>query len=95
MKQQPQRRRTDSVFGALIKSGAAVWDFIDRRQIDKHLVSLVILYGTVKMTEWAMGFAAALGAKPGLEVAAVIAAVTAPYMALQAAALAFYFKART
>ena len=43
-----------------------------------------------------MGFAAAasIAERPGLESAALIAAVTGPYMALQAAAIAFYFKAR-
>lgn len=73
------------------------WDWIDKRAIDKHLVSLAILYGTWIVTDWAMGFAAAtsIAERPGLESAALIAAVTAPYMALQAAAIAFYFKART
>jgi hypothetical protein len=30
------------------------WDFIDDRDIDKHAVSVVILAGTWKVTEWAM-----------------------------------------
>lgn len=71
------------------------WDWIDKRDIDKHAVSLAILYGTVKVTSWAMSYASAFTTKSGLEVAAVIAAVSGPYMALQAAAIAFYFKART
>jgi len=72
------------------------WDWIDKRAIDKHVVSIVILYGTWIVTDWAMGFAAAtsIAERPGLESAALIAAVTGPYMALQAAAIAFYFKAR-
>lgn len=70
-----------------------IWDWIDRRDIDKHLVSIAILYGTSRQVEWAMAFAAA-SPRPGLEVAAIIAAVTAPYAALQAAAIAFYFNAR-
>ena len=71
------------------------WDWVDKRDIDKHAVSLAILYGTVRVTHWAMGYASAETDKSGLEVAAVIAAVSAPYMALQAAALSFYFRART
>ena len=68
------------------------WDWIDARDIDKHLVSLAILYGTVIVMNWGMRFAEAN--TMSLELAAVIGAVTAPYMALQAAAIAFYFKAR-
>lgn len=69
------------------------WDWIDERDIDKHGISLFILAGTWVVTTWAMRFAEN-GDRPGLEIAAIIAAVTAPYMALQAAAIAFYFKAR-
>jgi len=71
------------------------WNFVDERDIDKHVVSLIILTGTWKVTSWAMAFAETVHNQPGLEVAAIIAAVAAPYMAMQAAALAFYFKART
>ena len=70
------------------------YDFIDERDIDKHFVSLFILGGTIVVTKWAMTYAEH-AERPGLEVAAIIAAVLAPYSALQAAALAFYFKART
>ncbi len=65
------------------------WDWVDQREVDKHLVSMAILWGTVKVTEWAMAFAAA---HP--ENYAAIAAVTAPYCALQAAAIKFYFDNR-
>ncbi len=70
------------------------WDFIDKRQLDKHAVSLAILYGTIKVTSWAMEYAWTHGEKTGLEAAAIIAAVLAPYMTLQGAAISFYFKAR-
>ena len=72
---------------------ARFWNLIDDRDVDKHAVSLVVLYGTWVVTRWAMHFAE-VGARPGLEVAAIIAAVSAPYMALQAAAINYYFKAR-
>jgi hypothetical protein len=73
----------------------AVWDFIDKRDIDKHAVSVAILWGTHSIVSWAMAYANANAARPGIEVAAIIAAVGAPYMALQAAAISFYFRART
>jgi hypothetical protein len=72
-----------------------IWDWIDKRDIDKHVLSLGVFYGTIKVTEWAMTFANAHADRPGLEVAAVVAAVGAPYMALQAAAIKFYFDARS
>lgn len=94
---QPERRSTDSLVGMIVLPFTKAWNFIDDRDIDKHAVSLFILWGTWKLTEWAMGFAAAssIAGKNGVETGAVIAAVTAPYMALQAAAIAFYFKSRT
>lgn len=70
------------------------WDWVDTRQIDAMLVSLAILYGTVKILEWSFNFASHAD-RPGLEVAAIIAAVTGPYSALQAAAIKFFFEART
>lgn len=87
--EEPRRRNEDS--GWLTRW----WDWIDKRDIDKHGVSIAILWGTVKVTEWAMKYASIETDKSGIEVAAVIAAVAAPYMALQAAAISFYFKARS
>jgi hypothetical protein len=83
------RRSTDKWAGRF----SAFFDWVDNRDVDKHAVSLLILFGTVDLTRWAQHFAEH-GDRPGLEVAAIIAAVVAPYMALQTAAIAFYFKAR-
>ena len=89
-----QRRSEDTGFWCVIAQRCSqAWDFVDARDIDKHAVSLAILSGTVFVTHWAMKFAEH-GDRPGLEVAAIIAAVLGPYSALQAAALSFYFKAR-
>lgn len=91
----PQRRRTDKgTLCWLAMRASELWDWIDKRNIDKHVVAAAILFGTIKVTEWAMQFAKDLHDRPGIEVAAVIAAVLAPYMALQAAAIAFYFRSR-
>ena len=70
-----------------------VWDWIDHREIDKHLVSLVILMGTARVIKWAMAYAALHGSEPNCPL--VIAAVVAPYSILQGAAIQQYFKART
>ena len=82
----PERRRATDRWIAPFSSA---WDFIDKRDIDKHAVSLAILYGTATVTRWAMGFAEHHPQDFG-----AIAAVTAPYMALQAAAIGWYFNAR-
>ncbi len=71
-----------------------MWDWIDSRDLDKHAVSVVVLTGTWNITNWAMQFAET-GSRPAAETAMIIAAVSAPYLALQAAAIAWYFKART
>jgi len=89
-----RRRATDG--GPLCRialRASQFWDWIDNRAIDKHVVSLAILYGTVEISRWAMQYAAT-SARPGLETAAVIAAVLVPYNALQGAAIGFYFNAR-
>lgn len=70
------------------------WDWIDRREIDKHLLSIGVFWGTVKITEWAMVYASAHIDKSGVDVGAVIAAVTGPYSLLQAACVKFYFDNR-
>lgn len=81
------RRSTDKWAGRW----SAFFDWIDERDVDKHAVSLAILAGTIQLTLWAEHFAET-GNRPGLEVAAILAAVFAPYMLLQGAALNWYFR---
>ena len=71
------------------------WDFIDKRQIDAHVYSCAILWGTVKITEWCMEYASLMQGRPGLEVAAVIGAILAPWTARQAEETKFRFDARS
>jgi len=68
-----------------------LWDFIDNRDIDKHFISIAVMYGTVKITTWAMYYAETY---ESAQTPLIIAAVTAPYMALQAWALKSYFDSR-
>jgi hypothetical protein len=75
--------------------GSEFWDWIDKRQIDAHCYSLLILYGTVKVSLWCMDYAGVHADKPALEIAAVIAAIMTPWTALQAAAIKFLFETRT
>lgn len=92
---RPLRRANDKGWLCLVAMRCSqAWDFIDKRQIDAYAVSLAILYGTIRITEWAMRFADDAGTRTGIEIAAIIAAVMAPYMALQGAAIKFLFDAR-
>ena len=94
---EKQKHRTDpaktdkSFFSNLQR----FWNWIDDRDIDKHAVSVAIMWGTVTVIKWAMGYAELHHDKAGIEIAAIIAAVSAPYMALQGVAIKFYFDART
>lgn len=101
MSDEPHRRQTDRLIGAFHAADTAAssvlqrfWEWVDKRDVDKHVISIAILLGTIKITAWAMTFAETHTEKTGIEAAAIIAAVLAPYMALQSAAVAFYFKAR-
>ena len=70
------------------------WEWIDKRQIDAYVISLAILWGTVRITDWAMEFVDKYPDIDGLKAAAIIAAIMAPWSALQAAAIKFLFEAR-
>lgn len=92
----PQRRNEDR--GALCRIARVAslgWDWIDKRQIFERFIAVAILYGTVKVTGWAMGYAEGHTEKNGTDAAAIIGAVVLPYMALQAAAIGFMFRARS
>lgn len=96
MDRKVERRRVydDAPFLCRVaRVGSHWWDWFDRRKIFERIISVAILYGTIKITAWAMNFAEH-GDRPGIEVAAIIAAVVAPYMALQGAAIAFLLKAK-
>jgi hypothetical protein len=93
-----QRRSEDK--GAMCWLAARLsqmWDFIDKRDIDKHIVAaIIILYGTAKLTAWGIRFAErwleAGHAIPGSEVALVVGAVLAPYMMVASVVAGFYFR---
>lgn len=91
----PQRRAEDMGWLCVVAHRAAdFWDFIDKRQIDAYAVSGIILFGTIKITDWAMKFIDLHPDKPGLEVAAIISAIMVPWSTLQGAAVKFLFDAR-
>lgn len=92
---EENRRASDvGIWCVIAQRAREVFDWIDRRQIDAYAVSFIILYATIKITEWAMAFVDKYPNKPGVEVAAIIAAVMVPWSGLQAACVKFLFDAR-
>lgn len=82
---EPERRRRAVDRGWL----ARAWQYVDDSQVDAHILTVFIGWGTYKVMEWAFAFAAA---HPGE--ATTIAAVMGPWSLLQGAAVKFYFDAR-
>lgn len=70
------------------------WDFIDQRQIDVHLVCWAFLALTGYVVFWAMEYVWLHPDKPGLEVAAIVGAVTLPLTWIMPKIIEQYFKAR-
>ena len=75
-------------------AGFLAW--ADRRQFIsvRALCVYVTLLTTYYAFDWAAHYAYAIIGRPGLEVAAVIAAVTAPVTALQALVFKWYSESR-
>jgi len=91
----PQQRAEDKGWArSIAQTVSHVWDWVDKRQIDVTAVSVTILYGSFKILLWSLEYATHAN-RPGLEVAAIIAAVAGPWSLMQGAALKFIFEART
>lgn len=69
------------------------WDWVDDRQLDCWAVTIFTGAVTWKLTDWGMDFAMR-GDRPGLEVAAILAAIGGPWALLQGACVKFVFDAR-
>lgn len=71
----------------------AFMDFVDSRAIVRRIAFFVMLGITIKTSLWTIEFAW-YSSRPGMEIAAIIAAVWTPLSGLQAAVFAFYDKGR-
>ena len=74
--------------------GSQFFDLIDKRQVDAWSVLVFSLWMTYVVLDWAMDFANAHPDLDGLKMAAIIGAVVAPWVTMQAALVKFYFDAR-
>jgi len=80
---------------ALALRFSQAWDFIDDRDIDKHLMSWAVFGMTIYVIFWMLEFIWSHADKPGLEVGAIVAAIMIPWNGVQAAVVKWYFAART
>lgn len=96
MEDAQQKRATDKGFMCWVALRLAdFWNFIDKRQIDMHVVCTVFLVGVIRITEWGMAFAHEHPQMSGTEMGIVIAAVLGPYMAVLAPVIKWYFNRGT
>jgi hypothetical protein len=91
-----RNRKTDRGWLCWIAVRAAdMWDWVDKRDIDKHIITGWTLYMSSRVTFWAMAFAEAHPTMPGLEIAAIVGAVTGIVALMAGAVIKFHFTART
>jgi hypothetical protein len=79
----------------ILATMTAFWDWFDKRDVDKHIVAMTTLGVTFGVIRWSMIYAESNPARSGTDIAAILAAINVPLMALQTAVISFYFKART
>jgi len=79
----------------VLRIAGMFWDWFDQRDVEKHLVALFTLFMTFMELRWGMHFAEVNEARPGTDIALVLAAIGVPLTALQAAVINWYFTART
>lgn len=103
MSEEPRNRRaTDEVVGmakavdnAALAVAGRFFDFIDERKVIRRIAFFFVLfYLTPHAFFWTFEFAST-SPRPGMEVAAIIAAIWLPMSGLQTAVIAFYGANRT
>jgi hypothetical protein len=79
----------------LFEVAGALWDFVDKRDIDKHIVAWWSFYVTYTLVYWSLEYVFKHPDKPGLEMAAIIGAILLPWTPVQGAIVKWYFAARS
>lgn len=69
-----------------------LWDFIDKRDIDKHAFTWLVGACAWDVTRWGMKFAEAHPEMSGAELAAVMIAVGGPVALFAGAVTSWYFR---
>jgi len=73
----------------------ALWDWFDKRDVEKHLVAFLTLVVSYQVICWSMGYADRNHERTGTDISLVLAAINVPITAFQAAIVKWYFSART
>jgi len=76
-----------------MKTVTAFLDFLDARMVMRRFAFVLVLAMTWRALDWTMSFAAT-STRPGMDVAAIIAAVWAPLSTLQGAIFHLYNNGR-
>ena len=78
---------------SILSSFVQLYDALDDRDWDKHLIAVLTMCVSYKVLMWSIGFAGS-SPRPGIDIAAILGAINAPLMAVQAAVLKFYIESR-
>ena len=90
MDKEPNRIESDAQMWFV----ARFWNWVDKHQADRQIAFYFTLWMTYQIVDWAMNFVDIHPDKPGLETAAILAAVMTPWSAFQAAVFKFYSENR-
>ena len=90
MMDEPHRRSIDT----WLERANLFWNWVDARQIDRHVVAGIILTVSTWIVWWATHFADTHPDKTGIELAAIIGAVMVPWAPMQTFALKYWFESR-
>lgn len=80
--------------GSILSLISRWWTFVDERGIVRRTVLGVAIWMTWRVSVWAMGYAET-SPRPGVDIAAIIAAVTAPVTLFAGAIFRAYTESRT
>ena len=70
------------------------WDFIDKRDIEKHAMAWAVMGISAYMVLWIFEFIWE-NPKSGIDIGAIVAAIMVPWAPVQAAVIKWYFEARS
>lgn len=79
--------------GKISRTLTELWDFVDRRGVIRRAVLAAAIWMTWRASAWAMIYAET-SARPGIDIAAIVAAVTAPVTLFAGSVFAAYIKSR-
>lgn len=71
------------------------WDFVDKRDIDKHVMAWMTFGLTFYLVDWTLDYIYAHPEKSGADLGFIVAAYMVPLNLMQAAVIKWYFDARS